>query len=741
MVGSCIDEDIEDLQNRMTALEVRYEEAVGPEGPQGPQGDPGVDGEVTLDMLESNGTELIEYNGVSLFNILGVHYAELPGEVGAINLQFPSTDLRRYGPRPGDGINHEGVNSYMNNAFRNLVLFGKLRIPREGVNTLYKTGWNLRNQYGWDLNGACIEIDDGVEIGGTMHIISSPSPVARKEPTAISVGLPTTVTVAAGHGMGIGASHARYVNFTGTDMLALDGQYVMATAISATQFTVDADTTGQVWSGVGEFSDAQLQNLNIRGNLINYDRIGGICAKNITFDNFTMRSDPDKSTTGENNRGVHVYFGCDDWCGQEIVVKSLGSQVENPTTHAGVAIDGNTLEPKNFSCQRIQVEECDSSAVVLKGYGFDIGQIVVNAFGAGTVTVSPEGINASDTDPAGYTAGTQGAAVWMIRGSGRIGSIYVAQENGYADRLCADHAIIVEGDALDWTSASAFTHSKKGWQIGHINSNNLRGTTLLIGGFGEYANVTVGRIDLGDISPNNTLVTNGGLQAIAGHVWVVHGDFDCETINAGDVLDTQAFRCDAQADASVNVGKIKVGSHTKTCIWHRGHGTVGIELDDREGTEDEYSVRVDGSTTQAANISYIFARNPSESTGPCLLFAPVEGDLGRYYIEDYIGTALAGGSAVRIGNNNANRITANQGGQIKNTNAQAGTGLILDGTGDSGIMQCRITGFTIGVNDAGANVRLAAIGCVATSNGTNTELPIAQALADIAGTNTTFLVP
>jgi hypothetical protein len=658
----------------------------------------------------------------------------LTGEVGAINLQYEVGDSRRYGVFPDGITNWEGTTSYLTNMLKTALAGHKLYFRKNGADYFYKTGWNWTNRHGY--SGISIEIEDGVEFGGIWHLISSGAPANRVVPTAVSVGTTTTITVATGHGMTVGDVH--YVTFTGMGMAALDGLDVVCTPTSSTQFTVAANTTGQVWSATGECRDVAIRNVTIRGTLTTYDRFGAIFCQGLTMDKVICKSDATKSTVSLQGRGVHIYYGCSDWNIGEIVVEDFGPQSESPTNHAAVAFDGDTREPRNINIGRIWVKDSQASGVVLKGAGFDVGQIVVDAYGRGVISVAPEGV--SGTDSIGYAASTRAAAVWLVRGTGKIGAIRFGQKNGYASgRSFASYGVAIEGALLEWSSSVSFTNMRKGWDIGHIEVRDAKAIALSLGAFGQAAYANVGRVDLGKIVSTNDMVTDAGVQLAAGQVWVSHGKLTYGQITAKDLNLACGLRVDSNTDATAVGQGVTVETHQGRAVWFRGHGDPGfVEILDRTGTDANWSITVDGGASSGANLRGAWGRNPSGATGGFLNFSPVRGSLGAIDVQDYVGTS-GSNSAVRLGDNTANRVMVTQGGSVRKTAPIAGTGLVIDGIVDSQASGLRVEGFTLGVHAAGASTRLTSFGNVITGNTTNTDLPDAQLMTSskLAATNNT----
>lgn len=661
-------------------------------------------------------------------------YPLADGEIGAFNLEYPVGWAPRYGVFPDGATNWENDTAYLNNMLRTGLAGHKLYFPKVGQDYLYATGWNWTNRYGY--SGINIEIEEGVEWGGIWHLISSGSPVFRKAPTAITAGATTVVTVSGGHGMSL--THPRYVTFTGTDMAALDDQNVFCTPTSATQCTIDADTTGQVWGSAGEFHDTPISNIRVTGTFVTYDRFGAIWAQGVSIDRIWCKSDSSVSIYGEEGRGVHVYGGCYDWDIGEIVADDLGPQSENPTNHAAVAFDGDTVEPRNIRIGRIWVKDSQASGVVLKGSGYSVGQIVVDAFGRGGITTAPESV--SGTDLIGDDASDVAAAVWLVRGCGHIGSIHIGQKLGYASgRAFAVYGVVVEGGQIDWASAVSFAQTRQGWHIGLVQVRDVNNVAVALGPFGQFGYARIDKIDIGKVQATNNMVTDSSRQIAQGHVWVSNGSLSFGQITSSALNASCALKVDPDADAFVQGGSILIHTHIWRAVWHRGNGPIeSINILDRTGTETVPSVAVDGSSAGIVNIGMIRARNVSASTGPFLIFSPQRGTITTLDIQDYAPTT-AGVAAVRFGSAGSERIYA-VAGYIFKAGTNAGTGLIIDGTSDSRVDNFRVEGFALGVDDGVANTRLTCIGCVAVSNDTNTGLDSATLTAASAA-NVTWATP
>lgn len=647
----------------------------------------------------------------------------LDTEVGVINLRYEVGDSRRYGVFADGTTDWEGTTSYLTNMLRTALNGHTLYFRKHEGEGLFATGWNWVNRYGFEnIN---IEIEDGVEFGGIWHLITSSTPINRGTPTSVSVGATTTITVSGGHGMTVG--DIRYVTFSGMGMAALDDQDVLCTPTSATQFTVAADTTGQVWSATGEFHDSPLRNIRIKGTFVTYDRFGAIWAQGVSIDRVHCKSDATKNANGNQGRGVHIYFGCRDWDIGEIVVDDIGPQSQSPTNHAGVAFDGDTTEPSSIRIGRIWVKDSQASGVILKGSGYQVGQIVVDAYGRGTISAAPEGVSGSD--PLGNAATAVSAAVWLVRGCGDIGSVHIGQSEGYASgRAPAFYGLVVEGGQIDWASASSFTLTRQGWHVGLVQVRDLKNVAVAVGPFGQLSYARIDKIDLGKVQATNDQVTDASWTIAAGQVWVCNGDLSFGQITASALNVACGLKVESDADAFIHGGSVLIHTHIGRAVWLRSAGSIDtINILDRTGSATTPSVAVDSASATVVDFGLVRGRNSSASTGPFMIFSPVRGSIRNLDVQDYAPTT-GGVAAVRLGSNGSERIFATAG-YIFKAGTNAGTGLIIDGTSDSRIDNFRVEGFALGVDDAAANTRLTCIGDVSTGNDTNTGLDVATLTA------------
>lgn len=672
-------------------------------------------------------------------------YPVLDGEVGAFNLEYPVGDSRRYGVFPDgpNGTNWEGTTEFLNNMLRTGVAGHKLYFRKHNGNGLYDTGWNTSNRYGYDQ--LTIEFEEGTEFSGILHFISSATPAFHVEPTAISVGATTTITVSGGHGMSVG--HPRYITFTGTDMAALDGQEVLATPTSSTVCTVPADTTGQTWSGSGEFNDVPLRNVTIKGTATTYDRFGAIAGEGWHVERIHCKSDATINYVGDRGRGVHIYVGVDNCYFGEIVVDDMGPQSESPTNHAAVAFDGPGTEPRNNYVGRIWVKDSANAAFISNGT-IHVGQLIVDRFGwgepAGTLTSTPPTM--SGTDPLSNPCADIFGAVLLLRASTRIDHCVINQKDGYGagaplTRAFAFYGVIVEGTFIRWDDGSTFENEKKGSSIGHLEVGDILGCAVAVGAFGQAADLHIGRFDGGVIQDTSGLVTTPSITVAAGLVWCVHGRLSWDHMAFGNTNIATGLKVESQSDASFVGGSVIVYMQEGNAVWLRGSGTVeSVSVLDNSGSSTDYPVRVDGSSSQSASIGKLRGRSTSTANRPFALFAPVEGHLGNFNISGYAPTT-AGTYALTFGNNGANRVHCTEGGYITKSGGASGNGIKFDGTQDSQMFGLKVTNFAQGVGVGNVNSRLACVGCVSTGNTDNTTLTDAEVVTDTIPMNVTWSEP
>lgn len=685
------------------------------------------------------GTDL---NSATVQDVFDVFYAEQPGEVGVLHKWYPVGDSRRYGVFP-DGVTHwESTTDYMQNILRTALAGHKIYFRKDGADWLYATSWNWTTEFGYE--NVTMEFEEGTAFGSIFHMISSANPSSREVITNIVTGAVTTVTVGGGHGLPVG--EARYVDFIGTDMAALEDAPVLATPTSATQLTVDANTTGQVWSGAGVFSDTRWKNVRLCGTVTSYDRFGAFNAEHVTIDRIHVKSDPDIHAAGLSSRGVHIFVGCDNWEVGEIVCDDTGTQAESPTNDAAVAIDGATKPPSKFHVGRIHVKDSAVSGVVLNG-AIDVDQIVVDAYGSGVITSAVEDV--AGPDPFGRDASECAAAVWLARHTGHIGSIHIDQKYGFGvgnpggTRSFAAYGVACEGSFIDFTDEGTFTFPFAGTSIGLIRCIDCKGPALSIGAFGDAAYPRVEKIDIGNVSLDNDLVTTPSIGIAAGMVWLVAGGLSFGQITAGSLDIACGLKTESVSTNYCSGQQVLIHAHKDRAVWHRCPGTlVDVLINGRSSANTNPSVAVDGSSSLNSNILNLRGRGVT-SAAAMLLFAPGRGHLGSVDITGSAAPTAAGNGMVVLGNNGANRISATGGGYLFNSGV-TGNGLVLNGLVDSQIIGWKVEGFAEGVTAPNANNRLTAHGNISVNNTDNTDLTDAELMTgskSTDNTNTNWSVP
>ena len=131
--------------------------------------------------------------------------------------------------------------------------------------------------------------------------------------------------------------------------------------------------------------DAIPENINLKGTLIAYDRLGLTEAKNITIDSVILKSDINKSLRNMRNRGCHIYHGCKDISINYLEVQDLGSGSEKyKYTHAAIAIDGWQNNPTNITINKAHIKSSDRHGVYITGTDNYIKELIIDKFGVGS---------------------------------------------------------------------------------------------------------------------------------------------------------------------------------------------------------------------------------------------------------------------------------------------------------------------------------------------------------------------
>ncbi len=134
-----------------------------------------------------------------------------------------------------------------------------------------------------------------------------------------------------------------------------------------------------------KITDSIPENINIKGTLIAYDRLGMTEARNIKIDTVILKSDIKKNLQKTRNRGCHIYHGCDNITINYLEVQDLGSGDEKHIyTHAAIAIDGWNNNPTNITINKAYIKSSDRHGVYITGSDNYIKELIIDKFGVGT---------------------------------------------------------------------------------------------------------------------------------------------------------------------------------------------------------------------------------------------------------------------------------------------------------------------------------------------------------------------
>jgi O-antigen/teichoic acid export membrane protein len=129
------------------------------------------------------------------------------------------------------------------------------------------------------------------------------------------------------------------------------------------------------------------RNIEIKGTIVIYDRLGMTEANNIKIDSAILKSNIKKNL---RNKGCHIYHGCNDIKIGYLEVQDIGSGSNfYKNTHAALAIDGNKNNPKNVTINKLYIKSTDRHGVYITGNNHLIKEIIIDKFGMG----SSEGIS------------------------------------------------------------------------------------------------------------------------------------------------------------------------------------------------------------------------------------------------------------------------------------------------------------------------------------------------------------
>ncbi len=127
------------------------------------------------------------------------------------------------------------------------------------------------------------------------------------------------------------------------------------------------------------------ENINLKGQVITYDRLGITEAHNISIDTVYLKSNTDKNLRQMRGRGCHIYHGCNDIKIKYLEIEDFGSGDKSyQHNHAALAIDGYRNNPKNVQIEKLHIKSTDRHGIYITGQDHDIGEVIIDRFGMGS---------------------------------------------------------------------------------------------------------------------------------------------------------------------------------------------------------------------------------------------------------------------------------------------------------------------------------------------------------------------
>lgn len=127
------------------------------------------------------------------------------------------------------------------------------------------------------------------------------------------------------------------------------------------------------------------ENINLKGTLIAYARLGITEAKNISIDSVILKTDLSKNLYKLRNTGCHIYHGCNDIKINYLEVDDLGSGSEKyKYTHAALAIDGWQNNPENVQIKKLHIKSTDRHGIYITGKDHLLEEVIIDKFGVGS---------------------------------------------------------------------------------------------------------------------------------------------------------------------------------------------------------------------------------------------------------------------------------------------------------------------------------------------------------------------
>jgi len=127
------------------------------------------------------------------------------------------------------------------------------------------------------------------------------------------------------------------------------------------------------------------ENINLKGQVVTYDRLGITEARNISIDTVYLKSNTDKNLRQMRGRGCHIYHGCNDIKIKYLEIEDFGSGDKSyQHNHAALAIDGYGNNPKNVQIEKLHIKSTDRHGIYITGENHDLGEVIIERFGMGS---------------------------------------------------------------------------------------------------------------------------------------------------------------------------------------------------------------------------------------------------------------------------------------------------------------------------------------------------------------------
>jgi hypothetical protein len=601
--------------------------------------------------------------------------------------------------------------------------------PKTKQGNLYKTGLNIFNTVGDNIT---MSFEESVEFGGILHIISSGSPIFDKS-VSVETGTNPTITFSEPHTI----TSPRYCVFRDTGTSLDNGSYLV-TPTGATTVTVEAEVTGSDL-GSGLCSDKPIQNVRLKGTYTTYDRFGVINVDGMTADRVICKSNPAKHVSGLNGRGVHVYSRCKNFDIRELIVEETADQNESANMHAAIAFDGVGLE--NMNIGKIWVKDCRVNGVIIQGRSYNIGQIIVEAYGRGVMSSTIPFVGVEDYF--GQLSSETAHGVWFARASGHVGLISVNQNKGFSSRAYANVDVLFDRDYLEYDIyPDSFEDLRMAMSVDVIELFNVKSTGVSFGKYkGGWSTAQVGKISVSNLDDANAMLNSESTRLERGVVEIAWasariGEIKAGNIKQASVLKHNAFNLPANDPSMprmpfVQVDLIDVFDHASEAVSVACNYNFGtIKFDNVSIIDNQYlnpSI-ISKNTVRSGGIKSIVGKLPSP-VNKCLLKLLGGRSINVSSIESFNFNANDATNHAAIfleGCTYSNISCVN----ISNDSATTGAGIEMTDTYNTKLENVVVENTAVGVKGS-ANSRMMAIGCVSINNTTNTVLAASQLAVDL----------